>query len=305
MNLTQIEYFIHICESGSITKAADRLFITQSALSQQLSHLEQELGIPLFIRNGNRIALTEAGKVFLSRARNMLLEYHNSISEMKIANESNELTLVVTKAKSFITLSYLLPGFMSRHPEIQVHIREVDSYEVEGCLLNGEGDIGFCYNSKDTKLTYYIIQREPILLALPPESNALAYAHTVDSAPYPVITFDAIRNEPFIIGTSGYLREYTQEVFQKHEAPMHTALETSNPGLVHLLVAANIGCAFIGEVSTWIEPTKLRKPVYCILEGQEDQTLTVAIAHHHRKYITHAMRCFIEYAQQFFSSPVD
>lgn len=214
MNLTQIEYFIRICESGSITKAADRLFITQSALSQQLSHLEQELGIPLFIRNGNRIALTEAGKVFLSRARNMLLEYHNSISEMKIANESNELTLVVTKAKSFITLSYLLPGFMNRHPEIQVHIREVDSYEVEGCLLNGEGDIGFCYNSKDTKLTYYIIQREPILLALPPESNALAYARTVDSAPYPVITFDAIRNEPFIIGTSGYLREYTQEVFK-------------------------------------------------------------------------------------------
>lgn len=40
MNLTQIEYFIRICESGSITKAADRLFITQSALSQQLSHLE-------------------------------------------------------------------------------------------------------------------------------------------------------------------------------------------------------------------------------------------------------------------------
>lgn len=103
MNLTQIEYFIRICESGSITKAADRLFITQSALSQQLSHLEQELGIPLFIRNGNRIALTEAGKVFLSRARNMLLEYHNSISEMKIANESNELTLVVTKAKSLKT----------------------------------------------------------------------------------------------------------------------------------------------------------------------------------------------------------
>ncbi len=224
---------------------------------------------------------------------------------MKIANEKNELTLVVTKAKSFITLSYLLPGFMSRYPDIQVHIREVDSYEVETLLLNGEGDIGFSYNSNDTKLTYYIIHHEPILLALPPESNALAHVRTADSAPYPIITFDAIRNEPFIIGTSGYLREYTQEVFRKYEVPMYTALETSNPGLVHLLVAANIGCAFIGEVSTWIEPTKLRKPVYCILEGHEDQTMKVAIAHHHRKYITNAMRCFIEYAQQFFRSPAD
>ncbi len=301
MNLNQLESFICICECGTITKAADHLFITQSALSQQLLHLEKELETQLFIRNGNKISLTDSGRILLSRARNMLLEYHNAISEMQIAKEKNELTLVVTKAKSFITLSYLLPGFMNLHPNIHVHIKEVDSYEVEKHLLNGEGDIGFCYNSSDTKLTYYLIHKEPILLALPPKSPLIAKAYNVLSSKYPHISFDAIKDSPFIIGTSGYLKEYTQELFSLHNTPLNVVLETSNPGLVHLLVAANIGSAFIGEVSTWIEPTQLDKPVFCLLEGYEDRSLNVAIAHNNKKYITLAMRQFIRYAQNFFS----
>ena len=72
MDTKQIEYIIKIADEGSITRAAEKLFITQSALSQQLQKLEKELGAPLFVRNKSDWTLTPEGKVYVENAREML-----------------------------------------------------------------------------------------------------------------------------------------------------------------------------------------------------------------------------------------
>ncbi len=59
---------------------------------------------------------------------------------------------------------------------------------------------------------------------------------------------------PFIVGKTGYLRKYTQNLFEKHNCQPNIVLETSNPGLVHFLVAANVGCAFVGYISACVSP---------------------------------------------------
>ena len=65
MDLKQIEYIVKIAETGSITRAAEQLFITQSALNQQLLKLEQQLGIKLFVRHKHDMTPTSAGRVYL------------------------------------------------------------------------------------------------------------------------------------------------------------------------------------------------------------------------------------------------
>ncbi|MCI7796069.1 MAG: LysR family transcriptional regulator, partial [Lachnospiraceae bacterium] len=72
MDTKQIEYIIKIAEENNITRAAEKLFITQSALNQQLLKLEKELGTPLFHRSRTNWRLTEAGEIYLKNAREML-----------------------------------------------------------------------------------------------------------------------------------------------------------------------------------------------------------------------------------------
>ena len=74
MDVKQIEYIVKIAETGSITKAAEQLFITQSALNQQLLKLEQSLGVKLFMRHKHDMTPTEAGKVYLKYGQHMLQE---------------------------------------------------------------------------------------------------------------------------------------------------------------------------------------------------------------------------------------
>ena len=72
MDTRQIEYILQIAEENNITKAAEKLFITQSALNQQLLKLERELGTPLFQRTKNKWCLTDAGRIYVEGARKMM-----------------------------------------------------------------------------------------------------------------------------------------------------------------------------------------------------------------------------------------
>src|SRR5579884_920467 len=74
MDLQQMRYTIAVAEEGNFTRAAERLYLTQPALSVQVRKLEQELGTPLFVRLGREVALTSAGEAFVAQARRALFE---------------------------------------------------------------------------------------------------------------------------------------------------------------------------------------------------------------------------------------
>jgi DNA-binding transcriptional LysR family regulator len=299
MNFTQLEYFLCICHQKSITKAAEQLFLSQSALSQQLIRLEKELGTVLFYRHGLTLSLTDAGEKFQISAQKMLFEYRNTqcmIEDIK-KNGGGRLSVAVTKTKSFITLSYLLSGFKQRYPNIDIRIFEVDSFKVEELIIEGTADLGFCYGTNDLPLQYENIYEEQILLAIPP-THALTLRLNQEDGQYPSISFDQFKNEPIILGKSGYLRTFTMDLFARKNQKMSVAVETDNPGLAHLLVAANIGCSFIGKISTWIEPLHIAPPVYCVMEGEGSCFQQVCIGYHKGRFITCPMRLFIDYAKK-------
>ena len=145
MDLRQIQYIVAIAEENNITRAAEKLYITQSALNQQLLKLEKELGVQLFHRSRTDWHPTEAGEIYLKAAREMLLlkkdTYHRIHDLAKI--QQGELSVGFTPGRGIAMFSNVYPKFHRLHPNIQVTPRELSVQKQQELLISGELDLGF------------------------------------------------------------------------------------------------------------------------------------------------------------------
>jgi DNA-binding transcriptional LysR family regulator len=171
----QLRYFIMVAEELSFTRAAIRLHISQPPLSQQIQALERDLGVTLLERNKRKVALTEAGKVFLEQARQILAqaELARSRTTAVAAGHSGQLRLAYTLSVSFHPA---LPGALLRHrqiaPGVDVQLREMNNAPQFAALLANEIDVGFVrteprHLQDARKLRLRLLDREPLMLALP------------------------------------------------------------------------------------------------------------------------------------------
>ncbi|BFI96183.1 MAG: LysR family transcriptional regulator [Rhodanobacter sp.] len=177
----QLRYFVTVAEELSFTRAAIRLHISQPPLSQQIQALERDLGVTLLERNKRKVALTEAGKVFLEQARQILAqaELARSRTAAVAAGHSGQLRLAYTLSVSFHPA---LPRALLRHrqlaPGVDVQLREMNNTPQFDALLANEIDVGFVrteprHLQDARKLRLRMLDREPLMLALP-SSHPLA-----------------------------------------------------------------------------------------------------------------------------------
>ena len=123
MEIRQLRYFLKVAETLNFSEAARKLFITQSTLSQQISHLEQEIGLPLFERNSHEVYLTEAGKELRPYAQNAVnsadacIDHMNDLKEML----GGELNIGVTYSFSNI-MAETLVAFLRAYPHVKLNI---------------------------------------------------------------------------------------------------------------------------------------------------------------------------------------
>ena len=123
MEIRQLRYFLKVAETLNFSEASRKLYITQSTLSQQISHLEQEIGMPLFERNSHEVYLTEAGKEMLPFAQQAVnsasacLDHMNDLKEML----TGELNIGVTFSFSNIMAETLI-AFMHTYPNVKLNI---------------------------------------------------------------------------------------------------------------------------------------------------------------------------------------
>src|SRR5215468_10989405 len=147
MEMSQLRTFRAVAEALNFTRAAERLHLTQSAVSHQIKALEQELGEPLFIRAKRGVKLSEAGKVALDHARRVLDEAE-ALRERLSGRGGTAPTGRVRAAaatQAFVHLFVpLFEAFMRSHPGIEVSFRTTVSTEQTGAdILNGIADVGF------------------------------------------------------------------------------------------------------------------------------------------------------------------
>jgi len=149
MEFRQLGYFIKAAEMLHFTHAAEASFVTQSTLSQQIKQLEEELGTQLFDRVGKQIRLTEAGRVFLNHAQQVMRDVKKSKEAIKELNDmvSGELKIGVTYAFSSMLLPALAP-FSAKYPGIKIIVEYGTAGELEQQLKLADLDVILAFHDQ-------------------------------------------------------------------------------------------------------------------------------------------------------------
>lgn len=168
-----------VAKLGNITAAAEKLFMTQPALSKLISQRERQLNTCLLQRHHHPLQLTYAGEYYLQRLQHIIAQYDSLYDGLATLNKTGygRLTIGVTQSLGEQILPRLLPRLLPRYhalyPHVALRLVEYPSSEVEKELLNGSLDLYFGVLPVDNqKIRYQLLEREPVYLLLPPQHPA-------------------------------------------------------------------------------------------------------------------------------------
>lgn len=172
MELRHLRYFLAVAEERNFTRAAERCFVAQSALSQQIARLEKEVGAPLFVRGNRSIELTSAGEVLLPYAERIIATAENAKAELDALNGLRKGRLRVgvlqTSASAVDTIG-LLGEYHERYPDIEIHVVNQASAEMVQAVLAGELDlalVGLTGSDLPDALSQQLLAVDPLVAVL-------------------------------------------------------------------------------------------------------------------------------------------
>jgi LysR family cyn operon transcriptional activator len=228
MEIYQLEYFIKTAEVLHFTKAAELCFVTQSGLSQQIKKLEKELGMPLFIRIGKKVQLTEAGSVFLIHAKQVIENVENGKQAIDDLNEmiGGELRIGVTYIFGLLILP-VINAFAKRYQNLKIVVEYGTTEALEQKLKHNELDLVLVISSHEIGLP---IQK--VFLFTSHMVMAVSKSHSL--AGLDKIAFKKIEEIPLILpGKGSNSREFVEELFTKHNMKPKISIELNS---IHALL---------------------------------------------------------------------
>jgi len=237
MEIYQLEYFIKTADVLHFTKAAELCFVTQSGLSQQIKKLEEELGMPLFIRIGKKVQLTEAGSVFLIHAKQIIENVQSGKQAIDDLNQmiGGELRIGVTYIFGLLVLP-VVNLFAKRYPNLRIVVEYGSTEPLENKLVNNELDLVLVISSKEIKKT---IQKVPLFTS----DLVMAVSKKHPLAVLDKISFKKIEDYPLVLPVTGFSsREFLDELFIKNHMKPRVSIELN---AVHALLQ-------LVEESDWV-----------------------------------------------------
>ncbi|HLW03014.1 MAG TPA: LysR family transcriptional regulator [Ktedonobacterales bacterium] len=193
MELRHLRYFVVVAEELNITRAAKLLQMAQPPLSQQMHQLEAELGVTLFHRSKRRIALTDAGQVFLEEARRTLVqaEHARRMAQRAQRSEIGRLVMGFVSEATYDLLPSMLQAYRARFPQVEIVLREMTTMQQVQALQRGSIHLGMLRPPiPETGLSLQIVRQEPFIMVLPP---------TARIAPDERLPLSALSEEPFVL----------------------------------------------------------------------------------------------------------
>jgi LysR family hydrogen peroxide-inducible transcriptional activator len=245
MELHQLRYFVAVAREGSISRAAENLFLAQPSLSTQIRKLEQDVGAELFERLARRVVLTAAGEAFLQSAERVLAELElgrERVAEV-VGVRHGRVSVGVLPSVAAHLLPRVLAAFRNGHPGVRVQLVEHDvSREFEHMVRAGELDLAITRLPVTLAgLRCHTLVREPILLLVPPE-HPLRGRRSVP--------LRELAEEEFVSMRPGYgLRELADRLCAGAGFTPRVALETGQLAIVCGMVAAGMGVALLPRLA--------------------------------------------------------
>jgi DNA-binding transcriptional LysR family regulator len=273
-----LRYFVAVAEDLHFTRAAERLYVSQPALSKQIRVLERQLGAPLFDRDRRGVRLTPAGEALLPHARRALAEWDQGRAAAERAMSRQRATLVAGMSTS-PGRGGLLPAIRSRftaiHPEATVQLRQVSWDDPTAGLASGRADVAFVWLPlpEPARYTWIVVAREQRLVAMP-EAHPLASRDEID--------FADLLDEPFLAlpPSAGPLRDYWLAADARGGRPPRVGAEIASTDETYealvdgrgvcLLAAGNAPLITLGGIVT--RPVRGLSPSRLALAWRSDDT---------------------------------
>ncbi len=238
MELRHLRYFVAVAEELHFGRAAKRLHLSQPPLSQQIHKLEDILGYPLFVRTSRSVKLTDAGEVFLERARRTLRNVQRDIEETRSIGqgEVGSLNIGFVGSAMLTTLPGIFRAYRSAYPRVRLHLHESFTSRVAEGLENGTLDAGILRDGDASeKLNVTTLISDPYVAVLPV---------TRASARKKSISPGTLRDEPFVYyPRSAGVRAFEKPLalFEEHGFRPHIVQEATHWLTILRLVGAGLG----------------------------------------------------------------
>jgi DNA-binding transcriptional LysR family regulator len=242
MDLRHLRYFVAVAEELHFTRAAKRLHIAQPPLSRQIRELEQELGATLLNRTRHHIELSDAGRVFLEKARQILRATESAVVEVQRAQRGEIGTLAVGffEQTAYTLLPPVLRAFQKRFPDVEVQLRWFPVVGQVDALMRGDVDVAFVRPVADLDgLSKELLVEEPFVAAVPgshPFANRSA------------LSWEECADEQLINYTQSLAPDYHAGIARACAAAGVAARNFIEVGQVYTalgLVSAGVGIAFV------------------------------------------------------------
>jgi DNA-binding transcriptional LysR family regulator len=241
MDFDQLITFLEVARQRSFSRAGEKVFRSQSAVSAQIRQLEQEYGDRLLDRSGKTVKLTPAGQIFYDYALRLKALRDESLVAVADHGHTPRGTLMVGANEA--TCLYVLPEvyaeFHRRFPSVQISVYRNFSRKVIEKVEDGALDVGIVtLPVKSPSLKIHPIFRDRLMLMVSP-SNPLAKHKSVTPA--------EIADQPLIIPKTGFTRQLLDKLFRPYRSQLRIPMELPSVGMIKRFVAAGLGVSLISE----------------------------------------------------------
>lgn len=283
MDINALQAFLAVAETASFSLAAERLFLTQPAISKRISALEESLGAKLFDRIGRQVTLTEAGRALLPRAQRILAELEDS--QRAIANLGGQVAGRLTFGTSHHIGLHRLPPILrlytERFPEVQLDIRFMDSEEACKAVEHGDLELGIVTLPRHPSpaLAVRIVWEDPL---------AVVAAADHELTKKRKLTPAMLADYPAILPAPGtYTRDVLEQALQPYGLELHAALSTNYLETIKMLVSVGLGWSVLPRtmLSSEVRPLKVDNLIL---------TRQLGTVHHHSRTLSNAAKAMLD-----------
>lgn len=239
MDFEQLRTFLEVSRLRSFSRAAEKLSVTQPAISAQIRSLETEIGSRLFDRDGGKVTFTAAGRVFEPFAEHVLqCHAHIGITIAELhRSPRGEISISANEATSLYVLPAVFAAFKQQYSRVALKIVRADRARILEEVLNREVDFGVVsLPVKDARLTIERIHKDEVVLVTGP-AHPLANRESV--------TMVELLEHPLLLTKNGRQRDQLDEFFRAEEVHPRVAMEVESSELLKRLITAGLGMGFL------------------------------------------------------------
>lgn len=285
MDLSQLEVFLAVAKEGRFSRAAEKLYRTQSAVSQSIRKLEEELGEPLFDRSSREGVLTDAGHVLREYAEKLLNLRADAQEALVELRELHKGKLVI--AANELTVLYLLPiltEFRRLHPMIKVTVQRALGSQIPDDVLRHNVELGLLtYDPQESQIHAVVVYLDELAFVVPP-THPLASLEQVSIRQLGAESFVAhIVSSPY--------REKVIQAFRRHKTPLHMDVELPTLQAIKRYLVMGNGVALLPEIS--VEGELARGELVRIPVKELQLQRKLRLIYRKEASLSHAARAFL------------